>query len=140
MDDFAINHDDATVTCPNGVTRPITASRGVNFKSACTGCPLRAHCTASSTGRTLKVHEHEALLRAARRQAETPEFQEVYRRHRPMVERSIAWLTRGNRRVRYRGVTKNDHWLHHRVAAVNLRRLLVLGLVRINGTWAIATP
>ena len=31
-----------------------------------------------------------------------------------MVERSIGWLTQGNRRVRYR-VTKNDHWLHHRL-------------------------
>jgi len=40
-----------------------------------------------------------------------------------MVERTIAWLTRGNRRLRYRGVTKNDHWLHHRAAALNLRRL-----------------
>ncbi len=50
-----------------------------------------------------------------------------------MVERSIAWLVRGNRRVRYRGVIKNDHWLHHRAAALNLRRLLTLGLTR-NGT------
>jgi len=140
LDDFTINHDDATVTCPNGATRPISPGRAVNFKTACAGCPLRAQCTTSSTGRTLKVHEHEALLRAARRQAETPDFQEVYRRHRPMVERSIAWLTRGNRRVRYRGVAKNEHWLHHRVAALNLRRLLVLGLARTNGTWAITTP
>ena len=103
------------------------------------GCPLRAKCTTSPTGRVVSVHEHETLLRAARRQAETPEFQTVYRQHRPMVERSIAWLTRGNRRVSYRGVRKNDHWLHHRVAALNLRRLLALGLTRINGTWAIAT-
>ena len=56
-----------------------------------------------------------------------------------MVERSIAWLTRGNRRVRYRGIAKNDHWLHHRAAALNLRRLLVLGLTRSNGNWALAT-
>ena len=139
QDDFTINQDAGTVTCPNGVTRPISAGGSVNFKSACTGCPLRAACTTSSTGRTIKLHEHETLLRAARRQAETPEFQEVYRRHRPMVERSIAWLTRGNRRVRYRGVAKNDRWLHHRVAAPNLRRLLVLGLTRSNGSWVIGT-
>jgi hypothetical protein len=139
LDDFTINHDAGTVTCPSGATRPISPSRAVNFKTACAGCPLRAQCTTSSTGRTIKLHDHETLLRAARRQAETPEFQEVYRRHRPMVERSIAWLTRGNRRVRYRGVRKNDHWLHHRVAALNLRRLLVLGLTRSNGTWVIAT-
>jgi len=45
-----------------------------------------------------------------------------------MVERTIAWLARGNRKVRYRGVAKNDHWLHHRAAALNLRRLIGLGL------------
>jgi IS5 family transposase len=54
-----------------------------------------------------------------------------------MVERSIAWLTRGNRKVRYRGVTKNDHWLHLRVAALNLRRLLTLGLTRNATGWAL---
>ena len=43
---------------------------------------------------------------------------------RPMVERTFAWLTRGNRRLRYRGVGKNDHWLHHRAAALNLGRLV----------------
>ncbi len=55
-----------------------------------------------------------------------------------MVERSIAWLTRGNRRLRYRGTVKNDAWLHHRTAALNLRRLLALGLSRTQGTWAIS--
>ena len=55
-----------------------------------------------------------------------------------MVERSIAWLTRGNRKLRYRGVTKNDHWLHHRAAALNLRRLITLGLTCTGTTWAIA--
>ena len=48
------------------------------------------------------------------------------RGHRPMVERSIAWLTRGNRKLRYRGVAKNNAWLHLRVTAINLRRLLTL--------------
>ena len=43
-----------------------------------------------------------------------------------MVERSIVWIVRGNRKLRYRGTTKNDSWLHHRVAAVNLRRLITL--------------
>ena len=45
-----------------------------------------------------------------------------------MVERSIAWLTRGNRRVPYRGVIKNNAWLQHCLAGLNLRRLLSLGL------------
>ena len=55
-----------------------------------------------------------------------------------MVERSIAWLTRGARRVPYRGVEKNNNWLHHRVAALNLRRLLAMGLTMIDGAWALA--
>jgi hypothetical protein len=55
-----------------------------------------------------------------------------------MVERSIAWLTWGNRRVPHRGVVKNNTWLHHRVAAFNLRRLLALGLTHHDGTWQLA--
>ena len=86
----------------------------------------------------MTVNEHEDLLRAARRQAQTPEFQQVYRQHRPMVERSIAWLVRGNRKLRYRGVVKNDHWWHHRAAAINLQRMLTLGLARVHGSWALA--
>jgi hypothetical protein len=136
LDDFTINDDETAVTCPNGVTRRVSPKRSVTFGPACKGCPLRARCTTSRRGRTLDLHPQEKLLRAARRQAETPQFQQVYRRHRPMVERSIAWLVRGNRRVRYRGTTKNDHWLHLRVAGLNLRRLLVLGLTRIDGNWA----
>lgn len=57
-----------------------------------------------------------------------------------MVERSIAWLTAGrNRKARYRGVRKNNAWLHTRTAALNLRRLLNLGLTRRDGGWALAT-
>ena len=59
---------------------------------------------------------------------------------RPLVERSIAWLTRGNRRVPYRGIAKNNAWLHHRVAALNLRRLLALGLIIENGAGRSAEP
>jgi hypothetical protein len=55
------------------------------------------------------------------------------------VERSLAWLTRGNRRVPYRGVAKNDAWLHLRVAAIDLRRLLTLGLTGTHGDWALAS-
>ncbi len=49
LDEFTINHDDATVTCPNGMTRRITKSRAVVFGSSCNGCPLRAQCTTSQT-------------------------------------------------------------------------------------------
>jgi hypothetical protein len=97
LDDFSIDEDATTVTCPNQVTRPISRRRTVTFGAACRGCPLRARCTTRKDGRSLILHQHETLLRAARRQAETPEFNLTYRQHRPMVERSIAWLVRGNR-------------------------------------------
>jgi len=138
LDDFAVNEAAGTVTCPAGHTVAITASRAAMFERFCRGCPLAARCTTARRGRKLTIHEHEQLLRAARRQAETEQFQHVYRQHRPMVERSIAWLTRGNRKVRYRGVAKNDHWLHHRAAALNLRRLLNLGLTTDHNGWILA--
>ena len=139
IDDFTVDEAAATVSCPNRVTRPITATRAVIFGARCRGCPLRARCTTSAKGRTLRLHPHDALQRAHRARATDPQFQAVYRQHRPMVERSISWLVAGgNRRLRFLGTQRNDLWLHHRVAALNLRRLLALGLLRSGGSWTVA--
>jgi len=137
VDDFTVDHAAGTATCPNGITRNISPSGLVKFSSACTDCPLRSRCTRSRTGKTLVIRPHDAVQRGARRAANTPHWQAEYRQHRPMVERSIAWLTRGNRRVRYRGISNNDHWLHHRAAALNLRRLINLGLGHTDTAWAV---
>ncbi len=139
LDDFTVDETAATVTCPNGLTRPITAKRNVTFGTGCVGCPLRARCTTARRGRKLVLHRHHGLLREHRERAKDPAWQADYRQHRPMVERSVAWLVAGgNRKVRYRGVTKNNAWLHTRSAALNLRRLLNLGLIRHDGAWALA--
>lgn len=135
IDDFTVDHDARTATCPAGVQRPITTRGHVTFGAICATCPLRARCTTSARGRKLVIGEHDQIRREHRARARDPQFQADYRRHRPMVERSIAWLTRGARRVPYRGVDKNNAWLHHRVAAVNLRRLLNLGLSVHDGAW-----
>ena len=138
-DDFTIDLTAGMVTCPNNLTRPISRTGIATFGALCRGCPLRARCTSSPRGRHLTVNEHEDLLRAARRQAELDDHQRLYRNKRPLVERSIAWLVRGNnRRLRFRGIAKNDLWLHHRTAGLNLRRLLNLGLDFHQGTWAVA--
>ena len=56
-----------------------------------------------------------------------------------MVERSIAWLVKDHyRRVRFRGVQKNQLGLTTRVAAINLRRLVNLGLTH-EQTWVLRT-
>jgi IS5 family transposase len=138
LDDFTINDTSDAVTCPNGITRPITAAGAAIFGAHCRGCPLRERCTTAADGRTLRLGPHHALQRAHRVRATSAEHLATYRRHRPMVERSIAWLTRGNRRVPHRGVVKNNAWLHTRVAALNLRRLLTLGLRLDHGRWTIA--
>jgi hypothetical protein len=138
IDDFTYDPAAGTLTCPAGLTRSRSAKGYVTFGAACRGCPLREQCTASATGRAVLLAEHHQLQREHRRRAADKGFQATYRQHRPMVERSIAWLTRGNRRVPYRGVEKNNNWLHHRVAALNLRRLLALGLTVQNGNWALA--
>jgi hypothetical protein len=142
LDDFTVDESARMVVCPNGMRRHITAHRRVVFGAACRDCPLRARCTSSSDGRTLNLTPHDALLRRARRDwAGDNELSATYRRHRPMVERSIAWLIgpKGRcRKLRYRGVTANDLWLHTRMAALNLRRLLNLGLTSHHATWALA--
>ena len=57
-----------------------------------------------------------------------------------MVERSIAWLVaNGHRRVRFRGVERNQLGLSLRIAAINLRRLVNLGLVN-DGGWRLGAP
>jgi hypothetical protein len=141
-DEFIVDEAAGTVTCPAGVTRRIPPSRGVSFGAACHSCPLRARCTTAKDGRSLTLHEHDALLRQARRDwAERDDLRATYRRYRPMVERSIAWLIGPNRqcrRLRYRGVAANDLWLHTRMAALNLRRLINLGLHHRAETWTLA--
>jgi hypothetical protein len=138
--DFVVDQTAGTLTCPAGHTVAFTpVKRAARFAERCTGCALRARCTTSPRGRTVVIGEHDALQRTHRARAASEDFQAVYRRHRPMVERSIAWLTRGTRRVPYRGVTKNDAWLQLRAAAINLRRLLSLGLTGTDGQWALAS-
>jgi hypothetical protein len=140
LDAFTVDETAATVTCPNGLTARITRTRMAVFGARCRGCPLRARCTSSAHGRKLALHPHDALQRAHRARAKDSEFQAVYRRHRPMVERSISWLVAGrNRRLRFIGARRNDLWLHHRAAALNLRRLLALGLTRSDRTWALTS-
>ncbi|MEV0282341.1 IS1182 family transposase [Streptomyces sp. NPDC050610] len=146
IDDFTLDTTAGTATCPAGHTVRLGSPRAdggriAQFKNVCATCPLRTRCTTSRTGRTLNIHPQHTLLAAARRQAATDTaWQTEYRRWRPPVERAIAWLVAGgNRRVPHRGVIKGDRWLHHRAAALNLRRLINLRLDHHHGTWTINT-
>jgi hypothetical protein len=140
LDDFTIDGQAGTVTCPAGLTRPVTRTRTVTFGAACAGCPLRPRCTTAKDGRSMTIHPHEDLLRAARAQARTPEFKQAYPT-RSAIERIISWTaTQNGRRVklRYLGAARNNAWLHTRCAAINLRTLLQHGLTRRDGAWVLA--
>ena len=141
VDDFTVDHDTLQVTCPAGNTASFTAkTRTAKFGTACAACPFRDLCTTAAAGRSVTVNIHDKILRAHRaRWISDPQMRADYKKHRPMVERSIAWLTRGARKLRYRGVTKNDAWLKLRVSGINLRQLCATGLTRTAGGWQIAT-
>ncbi len=137
-DHFTIGHDARTVTCPNGHAVTIAAKGTATFGKRCTGCPLRRRCTTATNGRSLTISDHDDELVAARQQWNDKTFMDDYRQYRPMVERSIAWIvTNGHRRVRYRGVEANRTQFALRVAAINLRRLVNLGLNHNGEAWAI---
>lgn len=137
-DDFVVDHAARTVTCPDKHTVHITAKGHVTFGIRCRGCPVRSRCTSSAEGRSLFITEHDKLLTDARTAWRTNTGLDDYRQHRPMVERAIAWLvTNGHRRVRHRGIDRNRLALSTRVAALNLRRLVNLGLHHGPTGWAI---
>jgi IS5 family transposase len=137
-DDFSVDHAAGTATCPAGQTVSISAKGIASFGNRCRACQLRERCTTRQRGRELKLRAHDAELVEARRAWRDGDFAQDYRRWRPMVERSLAWLVRPGRRVAYRGTARNRIWLAHRAAAVNLQRLITLGL-RHDHTWRLAT-
>ena len=143
VDDFTVDEQAGTVTCPAGHAAALSRTRIATFGVACRDCPLRDRCTTCKTGRKLVLHERDYLLRAARadRAADTG-LREDYMKHRPNVERAVAQVaTRRGRRLklRYRGVARNHAWLTRRTAALNLRNLPGKGLSRRDGAWVLAT-
>jgi hypothetical protein len=89
---FRIDLDQHTVTCPARLSVPIIMARqggGVaRFGRACQVCPLQASSTSSLAGRTITIHPHEPRLQAARGRQRDPAWRADYRAHRPTVERS----------------------------------------------------
>lgn len=144
-DEFAIDPEAATVSCPAGHTAPIrTRRRGgglARFASWCNGCPLRGACTTSRSGRVITIHPHEARLQQAKTAQRDPAWQQSYRATRPKVERKIAHFTRrawGGRRARCRGQDRILTDVITRAGAINLANLAVRNLHFTPTGWAIA--
>jgi hypothetical protein len=142
-DDFAIDLEAGTVTCPAGqVARFNRHGTGfqVRFRAACAACPLKSRCTTSASGRTIEIGPQEALLARGRAATRDPVWRADYRATRPLVERKLAHLVRrrhGGRRARVRGRLKVGADFALLAAAVNLARLAGLGITGSGGTWAV---
>lgn len=142
-DDFDIDLEAGTVTCPSGQTASIVRSVDglgtARFGGRCQSCPLSGSCTTAVKGRSISVHRHEALLAAARAEQQDPAWGDDYRATRPKVERKLAHkLRRSGRRARRRGQARVDADWNLLGGAINLARLTALGARTINGTWQIA--
>ena len=56
VDDFAVDEQASTVTCPAGHTVALSRTRVAAFGVLCRDCPLRSRCTTCKTGRKLVLH------------------------------------------------------------------------------------
>jgi hypothetical protein len=134
-DEFVIDLDNQTVTCPAGKMATHSYRRKEKTKhgrifahkkfffavSDCAECSLRKRCIADTvTQRSINVHEHEALLRAAKHFQTTDAFRALYR-VRCVVEHRIARLAQLDaRKARYFGNAKVLFQLAITAAVANL--------------------
>ena len=135
QDDFEIDTKAKEVRCPAGARVSLhvlkDGSSLADFGGSCVECPLRAQCTKSKSGRTIKLHpKHETLDRHRKRQRDEA-WKKRYRMVRPRVERKLAHLMRrkhGGRRARVRGRERVKHDFALLAASINLARLAALGV------------
>jgi hypothetical protein len=134
-DDFIVDLEDDTVTCPAGETVEIRFDQdggGVaSFGKLCASCPLAESCTTNRAGRTITIHRHEEILQQHKADQQDPGWQESYTSTRPKVERKIGHMVRkpwGGRKARTRGSRRVITDVVTRAATVNFARLHVLGV------------
>ena len=133
-DDFRIDLNEVTCTCPAGqVTRKLLPAgkrtgstvrthrlQAFRFDAAVCGvCPLRPRCVAGSSGkgRTVQLHPQEALLQQARALQQSEAFA-GYRQRRVVVEHRLVQL--GIRQARYFGRAKTRFQLYLAATVANL--------------------
>jgi len=120
---FDINLRLKVITCPAGQVERFEPGETIEFDpEVCGPCKLREHCTmsASGTGRTIQIGEHEGLQKKLRQLQGTPSGRQRLRA-RVTVEHHLAHLSaRQGPRARYRGCRKNLFDLRRAAAIQNL--------------------
>jgi transposase len=131
-DEFAIDLETDTVTCPRGNTTPIykprqkrpssTGERVARFaRSDCEPCPLRQQC-APGGQRDVRISRREDLRQAALQALADPAERDHLKRTRPLIERLLGLIVhryRG-RKSRYRGARKSAFQAVWTAVLVNL--------------------
>lgn len=133
--DFAVDFEAMTATCPNGVTTAAkddfwsdehqrTAWRFRWDRATCGVCPLRDQCLGKGRrSKELKLHPFERELRKAREDWAEPAVREAYRQ-RGQHERLIHQLVRhGARRARGWGMGSANLQAHAIAMSANLTLL-----------------
>ena len=146
-EEFTIDLVSHTVVCPAGKstsrwyadtrkTKRGKVFRGKEFRFSpddCQDCPLAPQCLKpGAQWRSIRVHEHEAVMQAAREFQRTDHFRSRYR-ERVVVEHRIARLVQiGLRKARYFGKAKTLFQLAMTAAVANL------SLIASNATKALS--
>jgi len=137
--EFVYDAASDTYTCPGGQILKRRRHKkkrraheyAVSWK-LCSGCGKREQCTRSKTGRSLKRHEGQELIEAARAQAHSGAAKQDRRRRKYLMEGSFADAANrhGFKRSRWRGLWRQriQDWII--AACQNLRLLLALGWKR----------
>lgn len=132
-EDFVLNWEDNTLTCPAGQTRPFQLGQIVRFDpQVCAACPLREQCTKAQPerGRTVSVAHDEALQHKRRQALQTPQGREVLRQRVGVEHRLAHVVYRQGARARYIGVRKNLYDLRRTSSIQNLETIQQGGPLR----------
>ena len=122
-----------TYRCPAGQTlspaRYHTKRRSTDYTAArgvCGKCPLREQCTRCKTGRSIKRHDDQTLINAARAASASPAAKRDRRRRRYLMEGSFADASNnhGLKRSRWRRLWRQTIQDRMIAAVQNMRILL----------------
>lgn len=120
---FRIDLVNLQVTCPAGHTvalRQNKRQRAPFTARRCGACPQQSQCTTSKQGRTITLHEQEAMLQSLTPYVETATGR-ADARERVKVEHSLASVcNRKGPRARYRGLRLNEYDLNRTAMITNL--------------------
>lgn len=124
---FTLDWDQQVLRCPNDIELPFQPGRTVHFPAdTCAGCPHRTRCTASPSGRSVRIHPDERLLAELRQRQLTP-VGRARLRERVTAEHALAHIGQWQGpRARYRGQRKNLFDLRRYAVIENLHVLAAL--------------